>query len=103
MNEETHRKCIKDANRKFASLARSIYTSDIFDGAINILKCIYVSNQFFDTYVMFCTIWYHLHNLKNVKKTHGGMLLLVKLQVILHVSHFLNCAIDTKSRNTSCM
>ena len=68
MNEETHRKCIKDANRKFASLARSIYTSDIFDGAINILKCIYVSNQFFDTYVMFCTIWYHLHNLKNVKK-----------------------------------
>ena len=27
-----------------------------------------------------CTIWYHLHNLKNVKNTHGGVLLLVKLQ-----------------------
>ena len=45
-NEETYKKCIKDANRKFATLARSIYTSDIFDGAINNLKCIYVSNQF---------------------------------------------------------
>ena len=30
--------------------------------------------------VMFCAIWYHLYNLKNVKNTHGGMLLLVKLQ-----------------------
>ena len=28
--------------------------------------------------VMLCTIWYHLYNLKNVKKTHGGVLLLVK-------------------------
>ena len=25
-------------------------------------------------------IWYHLHNLKNVKNTHGRVLLLVKLQ-----------------------
>ena len=29
---------------------------------------------------MCCTIWYHLHNLKTrKKKTHGGKLLLVKL------------------------
>ena len=28
---------------------------------------------------MFCAIWYHLYNLKNVKNTHGGVLLLVKL------------------------
>ena len=27
-----------------------------------------------------CMIWYHLHNLKSVKNTHGGVLLLVKLQ-----------------------
>ena len=26
------------------------------------------------------TIWYHLYNLKNVKNTHGALLLLVKLQ-----------------------
>ena len=26
--------------------------------------------------VMFCAIWYHIYNLKNVKNTHGGMLLL---------------------------
>ena len=23
--------------------------------------------------VMHCAIWYHLHNLKNVKNTHGGV------------------------------
>ena len=26
---------------------------------------------------MFCAIWYHLYNLKNVKNTHGEILLLV--------------------------
>ena len=31
-------------------------------------------------YVMRCAIWYHLRNLKNVKNTHGGVLILVKLQ-----------------------
>ena len=30
-------------------------------------------------YVMHCAIWYHLYNLKNVKNTHGGVLILVKL------------------------
>ena len=27
---------------------------------------------------MLCAIWYHFYNLKNMKNTHGGMLLLVK-------------------------
>ena len=40
--------------------------------------------------VMRCAIWYHLYNLKNVKNTHGGVLLLVKLQ-----------ANGTKSRKAS--
>ena len=31
-------------------------------------------------YVMRYVIWYHLYNLKNVKNSHGGLLLLVKLQ-----------------------
>ena len=31
-------------------------------------------------YVIFCAISYHLYNFKNVKNTHGGVLLLVKLQ-----------------------
>ena len=35
---------------------------------------------FLIVFVMRCTIWYRLYNLKNVKKTHGGVLLLVKLQ-----------------------
>ena len=30
-------------------------------------------------YVTLCAIWYHLHNLKNVKNIHDGVLLLVKL------------------------
>ena len=30
--------------------------------------------------VMLCAIWYHLHNFKNVKNTHGGVLLSVKLR-----------------------
>ena len=29
---------------------------------------------------MRCAIWYNLYNFKNVKNTHGGVLLLVKFQ-----------------------
>ena len=29
---------------------------------------------------MRCAIWYHLYNLKNLKNTYGGVLILVKLQ-----------------------
>ena len=32
--------------------------------------------------VVRCTIWYHLSSLKNVKNTHGGVLILVKLQAL---------------------
>ena len=31
-------------------------------------------------HVMLCVIWYHLHNLKNVKNINGGVLLFVMLQ-----------------------
>ena len=40
-------------------------------------------NEIGALFVMRCAIWYHLYNLKNMKKTHGGMLLLLKLQVTL--------------------
>ena len=30
--------------------------------------------------MMCCVIWYHLYSFKKVKNTHGGVLLLVKLQ-----------------------
>ena len=45
------------------------------------------------TYVMFCAIWYHLQNLKNVKSTIEVLL--------LHgcFSYFLNCTNGTKLRN----
>ena len=32
---------------------------------------------------MRCSIWYHLYNLKNVINTHGGVLILVKLQLYI--------------------
>ena len=32
-------------------------------------------------YVMRCTIWYHLYNIKNMKNTHERVSLLVKLRV----------------------
>ena len=33
--------------------------------------------------VVRCAIWQHLYNLKNVKNTHGGVLLLVTLIVLI--------------------
>ena len=38
---------------------------------------------FYEKYVMLCAIWYNLYNLKNVKNTHGGVLLLMKLQALV--------------------
>ena len=64
-------------------------------------------------YLMRCAIWYNLYNFKkNIKNTHGGVLILVKLQAkpatlrkltLLHgcFSRFLNCTNGTKSRNAS--
>ena len=57
------------------------------------------------------TIWYCLCDLKKVKNTHGGVLLLVKLLkpatllkvTLLHecFSFLKNCANGTKSRNAA--
>ena len=56
-------------------------------------------------------IWYHFYNLKNVKNTHAGVLISVKVAglkpatllklTLLHgcFSRFLNCTNGTKSRN----
>ena len=37
---------------------------------------------------MLCAIWYHLYNLKNVKNTHGGVLLLTKLQALADILNY---------------
>ena len=52
--------------------------------------------------VIFCAIWYHLYNLKNVKNTHGEKLILLKV-TLLHgrFSRFSNCANGTRSPNAS--
>ena len=55
-------------------------------------------------YIGYFVFWYHLYNLKDVKNTNGGVLLLVKLQALLKCfSHFLNCTNDTKLRKVSHM
>ena len=60
-----------------------------------------ISRQLF---VMHCAILYHLYNLKNVKNTHGGVLILVKLQATKINTPpwafftFLNCTNGIKSR-----
>ena len=51
---------------------------------------------------MSCTIRYHLYNLKNVRSTHGGVLLLVKVSILQGCfSRFFNCRNGTESRKTS--
>ena len=54
---------------------------------------------------MRCAIWYHLYNLKNVKNTHRGVLLLVIKVALLHgcLQRFLNDTNGTKPRNASHM
>ena len=58
-------------------------------------------------------VWYHLHNLKNVENTNGGLKLLVKSQAEACYftgsitpswvfSMFLYCTSGTKSRKASC-
>ena len=47
--------------------------------------------NYYLTFVMRCAIWHHLYNLRNVKNTHGRVLLLVKV----------NCTNGTKSRKAS--
>ena len=43
------------------------------------------------TYVTLCAIWYHLYNLKNVKNTHRGVLLLVNFAALLKVTLLHGC------------
>ena len=58
-------------------------------------------------YVMFCAIWCHFYNLKNVKNTIGGVRSVTFSKVTLihrcFFSIFLNCTNGTKLRNASHM
>ena len=54
------------------------------------------------TYEMRCAIWYHLNNFKNVKNTHGGVLLLLKVTLLQgFFSRIWNCANGIKSQKAS--
>ena len=49
------------------------------------------SNELITLYETLCAIWYHLYSLKNVKITHGGVLLLVKLQESCKLAYKFGC------------
>ena len=49
---------------------------------------------------MLSATWYHLHNLKNVKNTHGGVILLLTL-LLGCFSRFLNSTNGSKYRKAS--
>ena len=58
--------------------------------------------------VIRCAIWYYFYNLKNVKNTHRGELLLVQLKAKAcnftksnTTPRFSNCTNGTKSRKAS--
>ena len=52
----------------------------LLDLLISHLSLVLVHNL----YVMCCAIWYHLYNLKTVKNTHGGVLILVGFSLQLY-------------------
>ena len=59
---------------------------------------------------MRCAIWYHFYNFKNVRNTHGGVLLTLAASICNFIksnipqwvfSRFLNCTNGTKLRKAS--
>ena len=78
----------------FHSNAKNYYVSSTFK--ITFGKTFFLTLQHFSVHsflyhelwfanisLLLCAIWYHMHNLKNVKNNDGGVLLLVKLQTEL--------------------
>ena len=67
---------------------------------INIFHCTGLFLYIHFLYVMLCSIWHHLYNLRNVENTYEGVLPKVTL---LHrcFSRFFKCTNGTKSRNES--
>ena len=61
-----------------------MFYGDVFLGFFEKQTCLnheyFIIKKYLRRYVVSCAIWYHLHNLKNIKNTHGGVLILVKLQ-----------------------
>ena len=82
----------------------SIFVTELLQITLQ-AKALYNLMNFCLLYVMRCAIFYHLYNLKNKKITHGGVLLLVKLQALAHLlacfSRFLDCTNGTESPNAS--
>ena len=60
------------------------WLSDKDRSCLNMIR-IHVADYAKRLFGMLCAIRYHLHDLKNVKSTHGGVLFLLKLQTSLRL------------------
>ena len=72
----TYVRCSEDVLNIFWTSSKRSFTRLIYIYVI-FTSCV---QRVWSKYVMRCAIWYHLCYLKNVKNTHGGGLILVKLQ-----------------------
>ena len=72
---ERERQREKETERETERDREDLMTNNMLDMLITkfLYTCIYIG---------FCAIWYHLYNLKKVKNSHVGVLLLVKLQAL---------------------
>ena len=76
--------CPKYVSGFFCNIARAAECN-----VVNICQG-YIRPFIWQTYVMFCAIWYQLYNLKNVKNTHEGTLL-IELATLLKVTLLHGC------------
>ena len=66
----------QDLNWATAQKTKKFLMENFIFCAMNVYKVSIMTPK--KTYEMLCVIWYNLHNLKNVKNTHGEELLLLK-------------------------
>ena len=93
-------------------LLKDSVKTQLKDWVSHTYNCMVRLDKILSIYVMRCSIWYQLHNLKTVKITHGGVLLLVKIKAETCnciksyappwvFSRFLNCTNGNKLRKVS--
>ena len=71
----------KDVFNPIQANAPFLYLLKTFFGVMDMERWLKMGLGIRLIYVVRCAILYHLYNLKNVKNIHGGVLILVKLQV----------------------
>ena len=83
--------CAFKEKRKIFNLAQIIFHKEITGNSYHKVLRLYLGHLYIIALTRInmvrCAIWYNFYNLKNVKNTHGGVLILVKLQAGLLRGH----------------